>query len=75
MPAISFVLAGQTAGAAIGSSIAISAVLLGLGAVGAASETSSTMRRMMPYVVVTLVAIALFTLAGTLAFPVDRTGG
>jgi lactate permease len=70
-----FVLAGQTAGAAIGSSIAISAVLLGLGAVGAASETGSTIRRMMPYVAVTLLAIALITLAGTLIFPGNGTGG
>lgn len=66
-----FVLAAQTAGAAIGSSIAISAVLLGLGAVGAAGQTGSTIRSMMPYVAVTLLAIALITLAGTHIFPVS----
>jgi lactate permease len=68
-PAI--VLAAQTAGAAIGSSIAISAVLLGLGAVGAAGQAGSTIRRMLPYIAITLLAIALITLAGTLIFRVN----
>jgi lactate permease len=74
-----FILAAQTAGAAIGSSIAISAVLLGLGAVGVAGETGNTIRKMMPYVAVTLLAIALITLAGVVMFPLSRdasaTGG
>lgn len=61
-----FDLAAQTAGAAIGSSIAISAVLLGLGAVGTAGQTGSAIRSMLPYVAVTLLVIALMTLAGTL---------
>lgn len=65
------ILAAQTAGAAIGSAIAISAVLLGLGAVGASGETANTIRKMMPYVAVTLIAIALITLAGTRIFPLD----
>ena len=76
-PAI--ILAAQTAGAAIGSSIAISAVLLGLGAVGASGETANTIRKMMPYVACTLLAIALMTLAGALMFPpigdANVTGG
>lgn len=68
-PAI--IVAAQTAGAAIGSAIAISAVLLGLGAVGATGETATAIRRMMPYVAITLIAIALITLAGTMFFPVN----
>jgi lactate permease len=76
-PAI--VLAAQTAGAAIRSSIAISAVLLGLGAVGAGGQAGTTIRRMLPYVAITLLAIALITLAGTLLLPVNgnasATGG
>jgi lactate permease len=68
-PAI--VLAAQTAGAAIGASIVISAVLLGLGAVGAHGETGNTIRRMLPYVAITLLAIALIALAGTLILPVS----
>ena len=69
------ILAAQTAGAAIGSSIAISAVLLGLGAVGAAGETGNTLRKMMPYVAITLLAIALLSLVGTMIFPVDGGAG
>ena len=65
----SLLLAAQTAGAAIGSSIAISAVLLGLGAVGAAGEAGNAMRRMLPYVAVTLAGMALLTLAGTWLLP------
>lgn len=72
-------IAAQTAGAAIGSSIAISAVLLGLGAVGASGQTGNTIRAMAPYVAVALLAIALITLMGTWFFPISGdaigTGG
>lgn len=71
-----FVLAAQTAGASIGASISISTVLLGLGAVGAGGEAANAIRRTMPYVTVTLAAIALIALAGVLMFPVGGgTGG
>lgn len=76
-PAI--IIAAQTTGAAIGSSIAISAVLLGLGAVGAAGQTAGAIRKMMPYVVATLVVTALIALAGVMLYPADggaaTTGG
>ncbi len=63
------VLAAQTAGAAIGSSIAISAVLLGLGAVGAPHQAGAAMRTMFPYVALTLLAMALLTLTGIWLMP------
>lgn len=70
-----FILAAQTSGAAIGSSIAISAVLLGLGAVGASGQTANTLRAMMPFVVAALLAMALITLGGTWMFPVAGASG
>lgn len=65
------VLAAQTAGASIGASIAISSVLLGLGAVGAGGETGNVIRRILPYAAVALVLMALIALGGVLIFPVD----
>lgn len=65
----SLVLAAQTAGAAIGSSIAISAVLLGLGAVGAPGQAGVAMRTMLPYVLLSLLAMALLTLGGAWLMP------
>jgi lactate permease len=74
-----FIVAAQTAGAAIGSSIAISAVLLGLGAVGASGQTGNTIRAMLPFVALAVLAIAVVTLAGNWMFPVSGdasgTGG
>ena len=70
-----FVLAAQTAGASIGASISISSVLLGLGAVGAGGEAGDALRKTLPYVAVTLFAIALIALAGVLLFPVGGVGG
>lgn len=72
-----FVLAAQTAGAAIGASIAISTVLLGLGAVGAGVQTGSAIRRLLPYMAVSLAAIGLLALVGVLVFPAggDAAGG
>lgn len=69
------ILAAQTAGAAIGSSITISAVLLGLGAVGAAAHAGVAIRKMMPFVVIALAAIAAMTLAGTWMFPTSTANG
>lgn len=71
----SVILAAQTAGAAIGSSIAISAVLLGLGAVGAADQAGNTLRKMMPFVAITLLTLAVMTLVGVLALPANGSGG
>ncbi|MGD9617926.1 MAG: L-lactate permease [Alphaproteobacteria bacterium] len=70
-----FVLAAQTAGASIGASIAISTVLLGLGAVGAGSEqTGNAIRKMLPYAAVTILAIGLIAIIGVLVFPVGANG-
>ncbi len=67
----SLLLAAQTAGAAIGSSIAISAVLLGMGAVGLPGQAGTALRTMLPYVLLTLLAMALLTLGGTWLMPTD----
>lgn len=59
------VLAAQTAGAAIGSSIAISAVLLGLGVVGG-GQVGDALRKLFPFTLAALVLVALVTLGGVL---------
>lgn len=70
-----FVLAAQTAGASIGASIAISTVLMGLGAVGAGSEAGTAIRKVLPYAAATLAAMALIALAGVMLFPAGVAGG
>lgn len=65
-----FVLAAQTAGAAIGSSLALPAVLMGLGVVGAHGQVADALKRMFPFVAVTLALLALVALAGTMLHPV-----
>jgi lactate permease len=65
-----FVLAAQTAGASIGASIGISSVLMGLGAVGAGGQAANAIRKTLPYAAITLAAIAVIALAGTLLFPI-----
>jgi lactate permease len=68
----SLILAAQTAGAAVGGAIALSTVLLGVGAVGQTGKSGEVIRRTLPWAAVTLMALGAMTVAGVLLFePAD----
>jgi lactate permease len=71
----SIILGAQTAGAAVGGAIALSTVLLGVGAVGESGRSGEAVRRALPFAVAAVVAVGIITVIAVLVVVPAEAGG